>query len=91
MRTARRTLLGALALGLSALAPVAFGQTYPTKPVRIIVPYAPGGTVDAVARTLAVRLSEQLGQPFVVENRSGASGASAVMSWPNRQPMATRC
>lgn len=75
MRTARRTLLGALALGLSALAPVAFGQTYPTKPVRIIVPYAPGGTVDAVARTLAVRLSEQLGQPFVVENRSGASGA----------------
>jgi len=75
MRTARRTLLGALALGLSALAPVAFGQTYPTKPVRIIVPYAPGGTVDAVARTLAVRLSEQLGQPFIVENRSGASGA----------------
>lgn len=75
MRKARRTLLGALALGLSALAPVAFGQAYPTKPVRIIVPYAPGGTVDAVARTLAVRLSEQLGQPFIVENRSGASGA----------------
>lgn len=75
MEKARRTLLGALALGLSTLAPVAFGQAYPTKPVRIIVPYAPGGTVDAVARTLAVRLSEQLGQPFVVENRSGASGA----------------
>jgi tripartite-type tricarboxylate transporter receptor subunit TctC len=76
MTAARRAILGALALGLSTLAPLAFGQAaYPTKPVRVIVPYPPGGTVDAVARTLAVRLSEQLGQPFVVENRAGANGA----------------
>jgi tripartite-type tricarboxylate transporter receptor subunit TctC len=75
MTTARRTLLTAFVLGLSALAPTAFGQAYPSKPVRIIVPYPPGGTVDFVARTLAIRLSEQLGQSFIVENRAGANGA----------------
>jgi tripartite-type tricarboxylate transporter receptor subunit TctC len=75
MTTTRRTLLGAFVLGLSAMTSAAFGQSYPSKPVRIIVPYPPGGTVDFVARTLAVRLTEQLGQPFIVENRAGANGA----------------
>ena len=75
MTSARRTRLTAFVLGLSALAPMAFGQAYPSKPVRVIVPYPAGGTVDFVARTLAVRLSEQMGQTFVVENRAGANGA----------------
>jgi tripartite-type tricarboxylate transporter receptor subunit TctC len=52
----------------------AHGQTYPSKPVRIIVPYVPGGTVDLVARVLAQRLTEQMGQSFIVENKPGASG-----------------
>ena len=71
MNRLRRTLVGlAGALALCA----AQAQPYPSKPVRIIVPYAPGGTVDLVARVLAQRLSEQTGQQFMVENRPGASG-----------------
>jgi tripartite-type tricarboxylate transporter receptor subunit TctC len=66
-----RTVLVATAIAVTASAQA---QTYPTKPVKIIVPYPPGGTVDLVARVLAQNLSEQLGQPFVVENKAGASG-----------------
>jgi tripartite-type tricarboxylate transporter receptor subunit TctC len=53
----------------------ATAQEYPSKPVRIIVPFPPGGTVDLVARVLAQGLTDQTGQQFVVENRSGASGS----------------
>lgn len=52
----------------------AHAQAYPTKVVRIVVPYPPGGTVDAVARVIAQRLSESMGQQFIVDNRPGASG-----------------
>lgn len=49
-------------------------QDYPSKPLRVIVPYPPGGTVDAVARVLGRRLSETLGQPVAIDNRAGANG-----------------
>ena len=52
----------------------AHAQSYPNKVVRIVVPYPPGGTVDAVARVIAQRLSESHGQQFIVENKPGASG-----------------
>jgi tripartite-type tricarboxylate transporter receptor subunit TctC len=70
-------LVAALVVGVAAVAIPATGgaQAYPDKPVRIVVPYQPGGTVDLVARVLAQSLSDQTGTSFVVENRSGASGA----------------
>jgi tripartite-type tricarboxylate transporter receptor subunit TctC len=49
-------------------------QTYPTKPIRIIVPYAAGGAVDVVARLIGGKLQDQFGQPVIVENRAGAGG-----------------
>jgi tripartite-type tricarboxylate transporter receptor subunit TctC len=73
---------GALALTLAASG-VAYAQgagkgaakTWPTKPVRFIVPFPPGGTVDPLARLIGTRLNAALGQQFIVDNRSGGSGA----------------
>jgi tripartite-type tricarboxylate transporter receptor subunit TctC len=62
-----------LALSLSAAA--AWSQAYPSKPVRVVVPYPAGSTPDIIGRVLAERLQASLGQPFVVENRSGAGGS----------------
>lgn len=70
-----KTLRALAALALAACAALAHAQNYPAKPVRIIVPYPPGGTTDIIARIAAAQLAEKLKQPFVVENRAGASGA----------------
>lgn len=67
MRTLLALLLAAFALSVEA-------QTYPSKPIRLIVPFAPGGSADLVARLLGQQLSESWGQPVVVENKPGASG-----------------
>jgi len=63
------------ALALCAVGPqAAFAQSWPAKPVKFVVPYPPGGSTDPMARMIGAKLSDSLGQPFVVENRSGASG-----------------
>ena len=61
--------LAAGAAVLPAVARIAAAQTYPTRPVRIVVPYAPAGTTDIAARRMGQWLSERLGQQFIVENR----------------------
>lgn len=75
---ALRTTLRVLFAACLGFATVAIGQTFPTKPVRIFVPYVPGGLVDLVGRNVAQQLSEALQQPVVVENRPGAVGAIAI-------------
>ena len=64
----------ALGAALSIVPAVAFSQNYPAKPVRVIVPWPPGGSNDIVGRVVAQKMTELLGQQFVVENRGGASG-----------------
>ena len=73
----KRKTFSLLAAGLlsALLAPMpAMAQAYPNKPVKVIIPFPPGGTLDAIGRQLAQKLSEQLGQQFVVENRPGGNG-----------------
>jgi len=70
----RRRLLAAGTLAIPFLASGALAQAFPTRPVRLVVPIAPGGINDAVGRILANGLSEALGQPVPVDNRSGAGG-----------------
>lgn len=75
MITKRHLLIGAASLTLVAISqPHAQADTYPSKPIKLMVGYAPGGTTDILARAVAHKLSEKLGQPVVVDNRPGAAG-----------------
>ena len=78
----KRRVLAAMALGM-ALSPswvLAQGQAFPSKPVKFIVPYAAGGLPDSVARIVAQKLTERLGQSFVIDNKPGGNG---VVSYQN--------
>ncbi len=70
MRVSTASLLAAIALGAQPL----YAQTYPVRPVRVVVPFSPGGATDIVTRIVAQRLAEAWGQTVVVENRAGAAG-----------------
>jgi tripartite-type tricarboxylate transporter receptor subunit TctC len=78
-----RFLLGSVVAALCSLAPVAppvFAQSYPAKPVRIVVPFAPGGGSDFIARFMAQRLTEAWGKQVIVENKPGAGGVLGIES-----------
>ena len=70
----RLAVAGAAALAALACVP-AFGQAWPAKPVKFVVPFPPGGSVDPLARLVGAKLSDALGQQFVIENKPGASGS----------------
>ncbi|MGB7012845.1 MAG: tripartite tricarboxylate transporter substrate binding protein, partial [Pseudolabrys sp.] len=76
MKLPRRNFLhlAASVAALPAASRIARAQAYPTRPVRLIVPLAPGGATDIVARLMGQWMSERLGQPFVIGNRPGAGG-----------------
>lgn len=71
-----KALSTALLLALAALAsPLGYAQSFPDRPVRIIIPFPPGGATDTLARVVSQKMAKTLGQPVVIENRAGATGA----------------
>jgi tripartite-type tricarboxylate transporter receptor subunit TctC len=78
--------LAAVVAACSALSPIAWSQTYPARPVHVVVGFPGGSSQDIVARIVGQWLSERLGQPFIIDNRSGAGGNIAVETVVNAAP-----
>jgi len=83
--------LGAALLAASPLAAWADTGAYPNQTIKVVIPFPPGGTLDTVGRTLAQRLSDQMGKPVIVENKPGGKPRSARPPWRAARPMATPC
>jgi tripartite-type tricarboxylate transporter receptor subunit TctC len=83
--------LAAGAAALPAVSRIARAQTYPTRPVRLIVPFAPAGASDILARLMGQWLSERLGQQFVIDNRPGSGGNIGTEAVVRAPADATRC
>jgi tripartite-type tricarboxylate transporter receptor subunit TctC len=90
MKLPRRNFLhlAAAAAALPAVSCFAFAQAYPSRPVRIIIGFAPGGVVEIVARLIGQWLSERLGQPFIIDTRPGAGSNIATEAVVRHRPRA---
>lgn len=82
----RQFLKASLALSATTLAPPLLAQSYPSRPVRVVVPFTAGGTTDFTARVICEKMSQIAGQNFVVENKAGAAGVLGVKDIASSQP-----
>src|SRR5713226_9615088 len=86
IRTHRlRSLIAAIGIGLALASPAA-AQSWPEKPIKLIVPFPPGGPIDTMARFVAQPLAARLGQPVVIENRPGGGGTIGTKSVAGAEP-----
>jgi tripartite-type tricarboxylate transporter receptor subunit TctC len=85
-RFTRRSALAAIATSALAAAVPAMADTFPSKPIRIVVPFGAGGVADLTARTVAQKLSESLGQPVIIDNKPGAGGVGAGEAVAKAEP-----
>ena len=92
MKLERRQFLHLSGAALAGIAtrPTAWAQGYPERAVRVIVPYAPGGPTDIIARLVALKLSDRVGKQFYVENIAAPAAISAWAGRPRRRPMDIR-
>src|SRR5262245_37026269 len=86
MLTRRAACLGMGAALLSSAAVPARATQWPARPITVVVPYAPGGNTDMMARLASQYMAEKLGQPFVIENRAGGGGAVGAIAVAKAQP-----
>jgi tripartite-type tricarboxylate transporter receptor subunit TctC len=86
MHRTQRALLALAVTTAAALPMAALAQSYPTKPVRLIVPFAPGGTTDIVARIVSEKLAATLGQQVIVENKAGGGGSVGALDLSKQSP-----
>ena len=86
----RMIFAAAVALILLSVAQPAVAQRYPTRPFTLVVPFVPGGSASIVARSVADKMAEMLGQQIVVDNRGGAGGTVATRAVLRPRPTATR-
>ena len=86
MLTRRNILQGAAAIGMAGIAGRAFADTWPSQPIRFVVPFSPGGTGDIIGRLIAQRLTSVLGQSILIENRAGAGGTVGAQDVAKADP-----